>query len=104
MYLTTYIWGVSPIYSPLWGALLHSYVQVSPEMFDRIQVWPLAGLFKDIQRIFRKPPLRCLGCVLMVVVLLEGEPSPQSEVLTSLSAAQKHPHSFMLLFFKAIVE
>ena len=26
----------------------------------------------------------CLGCVLRVVVLLEGEPSPQSEVLSAL--------------------
>ena len=43
------------------------------EMFDRVQVRALAG-----------PLLHCLGCVLRVVVLLEGEPSPQSEVLSAL--------------------
>ena len=42
--------------------------------------WPL----KDIQRLVPKPQLHCLGCVLRVVVLLEGEPSPQSEVLSAL--------------------
>ena len=46
--------------------LLHSYFQVSPEMFDRVQI------------------LRCLGSVLRVVVLLEGELLPQSEVLSTL--------------------
>ena len=35
-------------------------------------------------RLVLKPLLRCLGCVLRVVVLLEGEPSPQSEVLSAL--------------------
>ena len=49
-------------------------------MFDKIQVRALAGPLKDIP----KPFLRCLGCVLRVVVLLEGEPLPQSEVLSSL--------------------
>uniref|UniRef100_A0A4W5N2B4 Uncharacterized protein n=1 Tax=Hucho hucho TaxID=62062 RepID=A0A4W5N2B4_9TELE len=44
-----------------------------------LQVQALAGPLKDIQRL-----LRCLGCVLRVVVLLEGEPSPQSEVLSTL--------------------
>jgi hypothetical protein len=47
------------------GVSLHSYFQVSPEIFDRVQVWALAGPFKDIQR---------LDCVVRVVVLLEGEP------------------------------
>ncbi|KAK6308116.1 hypothetical protein J4Q44_G00213870, partial [Coregonus suidteri] len=67
-----------------WGALLHSYFQVYPEMFDRVQVRALAGPLKDIQRVVPKPLLRCLGCVLRVVVMLEGEPSPQSEVLSAL--------------------
>jgi hypothetical protein len=31
-----------------------------------------------------KPLLHCLGCVLRVVVLLEVEPLPQSEVLSAL--------------------
>ena len=66
-----------------WGASLHSYFQVSPEMFDRDQVRALAGPLNDIQRLVLKPLLRCLGVVLRVVVLLEGEPSPQLEVLST---------------------
>ena len=57
-----------------WGASLNGYFQVSPEMFDRVQVRALAGPLKDIQRHVPKQLLRCLGCVLKVVVLLEGEP------------------------------
>ena len=59
-----------------WGASLHSYFQVSPEMLDQVQVRALAGPLKEIQRLVPKPLLRCLGCVLRVVVLLEGERSP----------------------------
>ena len=55
-----------------------------PEMFNQVQVRALAGPLKDIQRRVLKPLLRCLGCVIMVVVPLEGEPSPQSEVLRAL--------------------
>ena len=53
-------------------------------MFDRVQVRALAGPLKDIQRLVPKPLLCYLGGVLRVVVLLEGEPSPQSEVLSAL--------------------
>ena len=53
-------------------------------MLDRVQVQALAGPLKDIQRLVPKPLLCCLGCVLRVIVLLEGEPSPQSEVLSTL--------------------
>ena len=53
-------------------------------MFDRVQVRALAGPLKDIQRRVPKPVLRCLGCVLRVIVLLEGEPSPQSALLSTL--------------------
>ena len=53
-------------------------------MFDWVQVQALAGPLKDIQRLVPKPLLRCLGCVLRVIVLLEGEPSPQSEDLSAL--------------------
>jgi hypothetical protein len=53
-----------------WGASLHSYFQVSPEMFDRVQVQALSAL--------------SFVCVLRVVVLLEAEPLPQSEVLSAL--------------------
>ena len=49
-------------------------------MFNQVQVRAL----KDIQRLIPKPLLRCLGCVLRVVVLLDGEHSPQSEVLSAL--------------------
>ena len=62
------------------GSLVPSYFQVSPEMFDRA----LAGPLKDIQRLVLKPLLRCLGCVLMVVVLLDGETLPLSEILSAL--------------------
>ena len=61
-----------------------SCYKVSPELFDRVQVRALAGPLKDIQRLVPKPLLQCLGCVLRVVVLSEGEPSPQSEVLSAL--------------------
>ena len=66
------------------GASLYIYFQVSPEMFDRVQLRALAAPLKDIQRLVTKPLLRCLGCVLRVVGLLEGEPLPQSEVLSAL--------------------
>jgi hypothetical protein len=59
-----------------WGVSLHSYFQVSPEIFGQFQVQALAGPLNDIRRLVPKPLLRCLGCVLRVVVLLEGEPSP----------------------------
>ena len=63
---------------------MHSYFQVSPEMFNRVQVQALTGPLKDIQRLVPKPLLRCLGCVPRGVVLCEGNPSPQSEVLNAL--------------------
>ena len=58
------------------GASLHSYFQVSPEMFDQVQVRALAGPLKDIQRPVPKPLMCYIGCVLRVVVLLEGELLP----------------------------
>ena len=66
------------------GSIAAQLFQVSPEMLDRVQVCALAGPLKDIQRLVLKPLQCCLGCVLRVVVLLEGEPSPQAEVLCSL--------------------
>ena len=63
---------------------MHIYFQVSPEMFDRFQVRALAGPLTAIQRLVPKPILHCLGCVLGVVVLLDVEPSYQSEVLSGL--------------------
>jgi hypothetical protein len=53
-------------------------------MFNQVQIRALAVPLKDIQGLVPKPLLRCLGCVLRVIVLLEGEPSPQSEVLSVL--------------------
>ena len=53
-------------------------------MLNQVQVQALAGPLKDIQRLVPKPLLRCLGSVFRVVVLLEVEPSPQSEVLSAL--------------------
>jgi hypothetical protein len=54
-------------------------------MLDRVQVRALAGPpFNDIQRLVPKPILCCLGCVLRVIVLYEGEPLTQSEVLSAL--------------------
>ena len=53
-------------------------------MFYWVQVRALAGPLKDIQRRVPKPLLHCLGCVLWVIVLLEGEPSPHPEVLSIL--------------------
>ena len=37
-----------------------------------------------MSRLVTMPLMRCLGCVLRVIVLLEAEPSPQSEVLSTL--------------------
>ena len=53
-------------------------------MFDLVPGRALAAPFKDNQRLIPKPLLRCLGCVLKVIVLLEDELSPQSEVLRDL--------------------
>ena len=51
---------------------------------DRVQVRALAGPLKDHGRLVPKPLLHCLGCVFRVIVLLEVEPSAQSEVLSAL--------------------
>ena len=64
--------------------LLHNYFQVSPEMFDWVKFRALAGPLKDIPSLVPKPLLCCLGCVLRVIVLLEGESLSQSEVLSAL--------------------
>ena len=76
---------------------LHSYFQVSPEMFD------LAGPLKDIQRLVPKPLLHCHGCVLRVIVLLEGEPSPQSELRSALEQDLWFCLYFALLNFASIL-
>ena len=60
---------------------MDSHFQVSPEIFYWVQSKALAGPLKDIHRVVPKPLLPCLGCVLRVIVLLEGEPSSQTQVL-----------------------
>jgi hypothetical protein len=67
-----------------WGVSLHSYFHICPEMFYCVRVLALVEPLKYFQRFVLKPLLHCLGCVLRVVVLLEGEPSTQSEVLSAL--------------------
>ena len=85
----TCIWGASPILlcrssQALSGSMGSITAQLFSGLSSNIQVRALAGPLKDIQRLAPKPLLRCLGCVLRVVVLLEGEPLPQSEVLSAL--------------------
>ena len=53
-------------------------------MLDQVQDRALAGPLQDIERLVLKPLMGCLGCGLTVVVLLEGEASPQSEILSAL--------------------
>ena len=60
---------------------LHSIPALSR---DWVQLRALTGPLKDIHRVVPKPLLRCLGPVLRVIVLLEGEPLAQSEVLSAL--------------------
>ena len=67
-----------------WALWVDSHFQISPEMFDWVQVRALAGPLKDIQGVVPKPLLRCLGCMLKVIVLLEGEPLAQCEALSTL--------------------
>ena len=51
---------------------------------DWVQVRAVARPLKDIQRLVPKPLLHRLCSMLRVIVMLEGEPSPQSEVLSAL--------------------
>ncbi len=53
-------------------------------MLSWVQVRALAGPFKNSHRVVVKPLLRYFSCVLRVIVLLEGKPSAQSEVLSTL--------------------
>lgn len=56
------------------------HFQVSPEIFDRVQVRSLAGTLKDIHRVVPSPLLLCRGCVLRVIGPVESpatEPPPQ---------------------------
>jgi hypothetical protein len=53
---------------------------ISTQVYSGLQVRALAGPLKDIQRLVPKPLLHCLGSVLRIVVLLEGESLLQFEV------------------------
>ena len=61
-----------------------SHLQISPEKFDWVQLRVLAWTLKEIHRVVSKPLICCLAVVFMVIALLEGEPSAQSEVLNPL--------------------
>ncbi len=90
-----------------------AHFQVSPEIFDCIQAQAVGH-----SRTFTELSISHSCCVLKVIVLLEGEPSVQSEVLNALDwvyikaqyfgaflllwspsvpAAEKQPHSMRLL-------
>ncbi len=52
----------SPVYSPL---------QIIPQIFNRIQVWALAGPFQNFSLFLVKPFFCWFGCMLWVVVVLK---------------------------------
>ena len=77
-----------------WEASVHSHFQISPETFNQIQVWAVAGPLKDIHIVVLKPLLWYLGCVLRIVVLLKDEPSPPGQ---ERSGAGFHPECLCTL-------
>ena len=95
----SWIWVFLPFFSadPLklcqvvWGPSVGSHFQVSSEMANWVQVRALAGPIKDIHRVVPKPLLHCLGCVLRVIVLLEGEASARFSIRISLSLRSDFP-------------
>ena len=99
----TCIWGVPPILLCRSSQALSSWMgSVVAQLLSGISrdvrlcsSLALAGPLKDIQRLVPKPLLCCLGCVLRVIVLLEGEPSPQSEVLSALGQIPFIFHSIL---------
>ena len=81
------------------GSFSHSSLQILPSSgrlngercctvifrsLQRCSIGLKSGPLRDIQSLVMKPLLPCLGCVLRVVVLMESEPLPQSEVLSAL--------------------
>ncbi len=63
-----------------WTAIFRSLQRCS----IGFKVRALAGPFKNSHGVVVKPILRYFSCVLRVIVLLEGKPSAQSEVLSTL--------------------
>ena len=90
----TCIWEVSPILLCRSSHALSGWIErIAAQLFSGLQrclIGFKAGLWLGHSRTFRdlsqSLTLHCLGGVLRVVVLLEGEPSPQSEVLSTLGA------------------
>ena len=88
----TSIWGVSHVLLCRSSQALSGWMgSIAAQLFSGlsrdVRLGSSSGsgwALKDIQRLVPKLLLHCLGCELRVVVLLEGEPSPQSEVLSSL--------------------
>ena len=69
-------------------------------MFICVQLRALAGPLKEIQRRVPKPLRCCLGCEIRFVVLLEGEPLPYSEVLSTLEQVF---HQRISLYFAPLI-
>ncbi len=67
-----------------WGLSIDRNFQVSPEMFNWVQVQALAGPLKDVHGVLPKLLLYYLGSLLKVIVLLECDPLAQCEVLRAL--------------------
>ncbi len=126
----TWIWGSSAIPPCRSSPVLSGWmVNVGGQPFLGLSRDAQLGLsqgsgwaIQEQSRVVVKPLLRYFSCVLRVIVLLEGKPSAQSEVLSTLwrrfssrislylaafifpsiatsrpvPAAEKHPHSMML--------
>ncbi len=83
----TWIWGSSAIppcrSSPVLSGWMAN-VGGQPFLGLSRDVRALTGPFKNSHGVVVKPLLRYFSCVLRVIVLLEGKPSAQSEVLSTL--------------------
>jgi hypothetical protein len=94
-----------------WGASQHSYFQVSPEMFEWVEVGALAGPLKDIETFPEATPvlscwkvnlspsrITCYRTLRTSRIFLYFAPFILPSILTNLPvpAAEKLPHSIML--------
>jgi hypothetical protein len=88
----TCIWGFSPILLCKSSQALSEWMgSIAAQLFSGLSTDVRSGSspgscgpFKHIQKLVPKPLLHCLGCVLRVIDLLEGEPLTPSEVLSAL--------------------